>query len=114
MKYVLRTRDTFAIVLALVSGLFLASYDKRTDDTGIEVGLLLIASLGLSLLAPKRWWAVALMVGGFIPLQEVNTAVSYVSGARIPPPGLAALAVAFVGAFIGFAIARMSRMSAPA
>jgi hypothetical protein len=101
-------RDAIAIVLALVSGMALASYDTRTDDTGIEVGLLLIASLVLALVAPKRWWAIALLVGGFIPLVEM--AVDLAPGHI--PPGAIALVVTYVGAFIGFAIARASRTSA--
>ena len=55
-------RDAIAVALALVAGVFLASYDLRTDDTGIEVGLLLIASVTLAVVAPKRWWLIALCV----------------------------------------------------
>lgn len=102
-------RGAIAIVLALACGMFLASYDTRTDDTGIELGLLLIASVVLAVVAPKRWWAVALLVGGFIPLVEMS--VQWRSG--VVPPGAVALVVTFVGALIGFAIARASsRVSA--
>ena len=101
-------RDAVAIILALGCGLALASYDTRTDDTAIELGLLLIASVGLTLLAPKRWWAVALLVGGFIPLVELAGGF----GAGGIPPGAIALAVTFAGALIGFAVARASRTSA--
>jgi hypothetical protein len=101
-------KDAVAIILALLCGLGLASYDTRTDDTAIELGLLVIASLLLALVAPKRWWAIALLVGGFIPLVEMN-------GQFTPghiPPGAIALVVTFVGALSGFAIARASRTSA--
>jgi hypothetical protein len=101
-------RDAVAIILALLCGLALASYDTRTDDTAIELGLLVIASLVLALVAPKRWWAIALLVGGFIPLVEM--ADQFAPGHI--PPGAIALVVTFVGAFIGFAIARASRTSA--
>ena len=101
-------RDAIALVVALVCGVALASYDTRTDDTAIELGLLVIASLGLTLVAPRRWWAIALLVGGFIPL--IETADQLTPG-RIPP-GAVALVVTFVGALIGFAVARASRTSA--
>ena len=97
-------RDALAIGLALLGGLLLAGYDLRTDDTAIEVGLLLIASGGLALVAPRRWWVVALCVG--LPIPVVELAVAH---AAFPPGGIAALGVAIVGALIGFAVARASR-----
>jgi hypothetical protein len=100
-------RNWIAIGVALVVGLLLASYDLRTDDTGIEVGLLLIASVTLAAIAPKRWWLIALCVGLPIPIVEIA-----VAPAALPPAGVAALVVAIVGALIGFAIARASRASA--
>ena len=96
-----------AIALALLAGVLLAIYDLRTDDTGIEVGLLLIASLLLALLAPKRWWLVALCVG--LPIPIVELAVGHAS---LPPPGVAALGVAIVGAVLGFASARAAMTTA--
>lgn len=99
-------RDAVAIGLAMLCGLALAWYDTRTDDTAIEVGLLLIASLTLTVLAPKRWWAVALLVGAFIPLVELAT--SPAAGVGVPA-GVAAVIVAFIGALIGFAISRASK-----
>jgi hypothetical protein len=101
-------KNAIAIVAALFCGLALASYDTRTDDTAIELGLLVIASVGLTLLAPKLWWAIALLVGGFIPLVEM---AGQFPPAHIPP-GAVALAVTFVGALGAFAIARASRTSA--
>ena len=63
-------KERVAIVLAAAAGLLLAIYDRRTDDTGVEVGLILIAVVGLSLLAPRRWWLIALLVVGPIPMIE--------------------------------------------
>jgi len=102
-------RDAIAILVALATGVFLARYDLNTDDTGIEVGLLLIASALLALAAPKRWWVVALCVGLPIPIVEL-----VVGHAPIPPAGVVALGVAVVGALIGSVIARASRSSSPA
>lgn len=97
-------KDALAIGLALLSGALLAGYDLRTDDTAIEVGLLLIASGGLALVAPRRWWVIALCVG--LPIPVVELAVAH---AALPPAGIAALGVAIVGALVGFAISRASR-----
>jgi hypothetical protein len=102
-------RNWIAIGLGLAVGLLLASYDLRTDDTGIEVGLLLIASVSLAALAPNRWWLIALCVG--LPIPIVELAVAHTT---VPPAGIAALGVAIVGALVGFAIARASRTNAPA
>ena len=102
-------KSWIAVALALAAGLLLASYDSRTDDTAIEVGLLLIASVGLAALAPARWWLIALCIGLPIPIAEI-----FVSHATIPPAGIAALVVAIIGALIGFATARASRTSAAA
>jgi hypothetical protein len=100
-------RDAISIGAALVAGILLASYDLRTDDTGIELGLLLIVSLILAALAPRRWWLIALCVGLPIPIVEA------VALHATPPAGAAALVVTIGGALIGFAIARGSRASAP-
>jgi len=99
-------RDTISIGVALVAGVLLASYDLRTDDTGIEVGLLLLVPLILAALAPKRWWVIALCVGLPIPIVES------VALHALPPAGAVALAVTIVGALIGFAIGRASRAGA--
>ena len=104
-------RDAIAILLAVLAGMALASLDMRTDDTGVEVGLVLIASVALAFVAPKRWWAIALLVGGFIPLVEMG--LSLAPGSRVPL-GVAAVGVALVGALSGFGIARASRSSSPA
>lgn len=101
-------KNAITLVAALLCGLALASYDTRTDDTAIELGLLVIASVGLTLLAPKLWFAIALLVGGFIPLVEMSGQFVRV------PAGAVALVVTFVGALIGFVIARASRTSAAA
>jgi hypothetical protein len=104
-------RNAIAVVLALGAGLLLATYDLRTDDTGIEVGLLLIISFALAFIAPRWWWAIALLLGGFIPIFEMS-----VQGlaAAPAPSGAVALVFTFIGALGGSAIARVSRMSAAA
>ena len=51
------------LAVALVVGFFLLSYDQRTDDTGVEAGLLVASSLALTLAAPRVAIAIALAVG---------------------------------------------------
>ncbi|MEP7002932.1 MAG: hypothetical protein ABI888_00165 [Chloroflexota bacterium] len=64
------TKERLALGIAIVAGLLLAFYDSRTDDTGIEVGLILISVVGLSVLAPRRWWLIAALVIVPIPVAE--------------------------------------------
>lgn len=99
-------KNAIVVVLALVAGLVLATYDLRTDDTGIEVGLLVISSIALAFVAPKRWWAVALLVGGFIPIFELSLKGLAAAPA---PSGIVALVFTFIGALCGVGIARMAR-----
>lgn len=101
-------RDALAALLALAAGTLLAVYDRRTDDTGIEVGLLLLASAGIALLAPRRWPLVALCVGLPIPLVEVAF-----GHAALPPAGIVALGVTIVGALAGSAVRRLPASSRP-
>ncbi|HEV2248975.1 MAG TPA: hypothetical protein VGT60_00515 [Candidatus Limnocylindria bacterium] len=99
-------RSAAALALALAAGVALATYDLRTDDTGIEVGLLLIVSIALAFVAPRRWWAIALLVGGFIPIFEL-----WSSGEGVPAPsGGIALVFTVIGSLSGFGIARASRV----
>ena len=99
-------RAALAILVTLGAGLLLARYDLGTDDAGIAVGVLLVASALLAVLAPKRWWLVALCVGLPIPVAELAF-----GHATLPPGGTVALGVAIIGALIGFAISRASRVS---
>ena len=92
--------------IAISAGVALAFYDLRTDDTGIEVGLLLIAAVTLAAIEPRRWWLVALCVGLPIPIVEI-----VVARASLPPASIAALMVAIIGALIGLAIGRAARVS---
>ena len=91
---------------AISAGVVLAFYDLRTDDTGVEVGLLLIAAVTLAAIEPRRWWLVALCVGLPIPVMEI-----VVAHASLPPAGVAVVVVAVIGALIGLAIGRAARVS---
>ena len=90
------------IVFALVAGFFLYGYDKRTDDTGVEVALIIAISMALTVAAPRAAIAIALAVG--LPI----AAGSILNG---NPPGIAALLIAGAGAFLGYAMRRGARLT---
>jgi hypothetical protein len=58
------------IAAALAVGLVLVGYDRRTDDTGIEVGVLILSALALTLAAPRV--AVAIALGIALPMTVLN------------------------------------------
>jgi hypothetical protein len=89
------------IALALVAGFVLYGYDQRTDDTGVEVALLIAIAMALTLAAPRVWIAIALGVG--LPI-----AVGSIMNGN--PPGIAAVLIAGAGAFLGYVMRRGSRI----
>jgi len=94
------------IVLACVAGLWLASIDARTDDTGIEASLIFLIAAALSAVRPRAAVLIALIVGTPIPIVEAMRT----SGL---PGGIAALgfsiAGALVGAYLGIVMRRAPR-----
>jgi len=84
------------IAAALALGLLLVGYDRRTDDTGIEVGVLALSALILTLLAPRVPIAIALAIG--LPMAVLNGSI----------PGLV---VAAIGAAVGYAMRRATQLS---
>jgi ethanolamine transporter EutH len=95
-------RDGALALVAVTSGLTLGYLDSRPswDDTGITAGLLLLSSALAAGVSGRRPWLWALLVGAWIPLFEVIGAGGLAS--------LAALAVSTVGAFGGYALARVT------
>ena len=85
------------IALALVAGFFLYGYDQRTDDTGVEVALIIAMAMALTLAAPRAAIAIALAVG--LPI----AAGSLLNGNA---PGIAALLIACAGALLGYVMRR--------
>ena len=86
-----------AIAASLAIGLFLLSYDQRTDDTGIEAGLLVISALGLTLAAPRA--AIAICLGVGLPIAAYD---AWHGGYA----ALVALVFSGVGAAVGYAMRR--------
>jgi hypothetical protein len=79
-------------------GLAAAYVDSRPtwDDTGVEVGAILLVSGLIALLGFKRPWLLALLVGVWIPLYGLVVSHS--------PASLIALVIAFLGAYAGWAL----------
>jgi hypothetical protein len=85
------------IGVALIAGFFLYGYDQRTDDTGVEVALIIAIAMALTLAAPRVAIAIALAIG--LPI----AAGSMLNG---NPPGIAALLIACAGALLGYVMRR--------
>ena len=79
------------IAVALVFGFLLVGYDRRTDDTGIEVAILAGSAFLFALLAPRVPIAIALAIA--LPMAMFNGSVI-------------ALVISSVGAGIGAALGR--------
>src|SRR5207302_4705293 len=82
------------IALACAGGLWLASVDARTDDTGVEAGLIFLIAAALSAVRPRAAVIIAMIVGAPIPISEA------LQGGGIPG-GIAALGFAGAGALAG-------------
>ena len=87
----------------MLVGFFLLGFDQRTDDTGVEVGLILAFSLALALAAPRR--AIAVALGVALPI----AAASVING-RIDVAAVV-LVIALVGAGLGWLMRRGSLAS---
>ncbi len=85
------------LVLAVLSGLFLAYVDSRPhwDDTGILAGGLLLGAGLLTLLGYRRPWLIALAIGLWIPLHDIFLSNNFTL--------LAVLLFPLAGAYAGWA-----------
>ena len=99
MRYVV---TALVIGAACAAGLWLASVDARTDDTGIEAGLIFLIAAALSAVRPRAAIIVALLVGAPIPILEAMR-----SGGI--PAGIAALGFSVAGALAGAAVGIVMR-----
>jgi hypothetical protein len=80
--------------LACFAGLWLASVDARTDDTGIEAGLLFLIAAALAAVRPRAAIVLAFVVGAPIPISEALRTGTF-------PVGIVALGFSVAGALIG-------------
>jgi len=101
-------RELLGPILALGFGLTIGFIDSRPewDDTGVTAGLLVAAAAVAALVAGRRPWLIALLVGLPTPLLEVPQTGQ--------PAAFLALVAAALGAFCGFVAARSLRRTAPA
>ena len=97
-------RDQLVILAAVLVGFFLLGYDQRTDDTGVEVGLILGLSLALALAAPRRWIAVALGVA--LPIVAASLFGGHLDVAAV------VLGIAAIGAWLGWMMRRGTLLAA--
>ena len=82
------------VALACLAGLWLVLVDARTDDTGIEAGIVFLTAAALSAIRPRAAIIVAAVVGAPIPIAEALRSGGF-------PAGIAALGFSVAGALIG-------------
>jgi hypothetical protein len=92
------------VVAACVAGLWLTSYDARTDDTGLEAGLLFLISAALAAMRPRGAIIIAFIVGAPIPIAEALRTGSF-------PAGIVALGFSVAGALVGAYLGMIARRS---
>ena len=91
--------------LACPAGLWLASVDARTDDTGIEAGLIFLIGAALAAVRPRAAIVIAFIVGAPIPISEALRTGTF-------PVGIAALGFSVAGALVGAWVGIMVRRNA--
>jgi hypothetical protein len=102
-----RTVVTAVVVgLACAAGLWLVSVDARTDDTGIEAGLIFLIAAVLAAVRPRAAIVIAAVVGAPIPIAEALQSGTF-------PPGIVALGFSVAGALVGAYLGIIVRRSAP-
>ena len=60
-----------AYLFCLAVGLFLARFELHTDDTGVEVFLILLFTFVLGCSKPRHAWQWALLVGPWAPAADL-------------------------------------------
>jgi len=93
------------LVLACLAGLWLTLVDARTDDTGIEAGLLFLIAAALAAVRPRAAMVIAFIVGAPIPISEALQSGAF-------PAGIVALGFSVAGALIGAYLGIVTRRSA--
>jgi hypothetical protein len=88
------------LLVAVLAGFFLLGYDQRTDDTGVEAGLILAVSLAFALAAPRR--AVGVALGVSLPIVAASLLGGHLDVAIV------VLGIALIGAGLGWSMRRVS------
>ena len=89
-----------AYSFSIAAGAFLGHFELHTDDTGVEVFLLLLATFLLGCLRPARAWQWSLLVGLWIPGAELLFGKSPVN-ASTGSVAAFVLAVGLAGSYLG-------------
>lgn len=97
--------SALVIALACVAGLWLVSVDTRTDDTGIEAGLIFLIAAAFAAVRPRAAIIIAFIVGSPIPVAEALRTGSF-------PAGIVALGFSVAGALLGAYLGIMVRRTA--
>ena len=99
---VVRLKFFLLLIAAVAIGLTICWIDSRStwDDAGITAFMLFGAALLMGLLAERNPWLMAIAIGVWIPLWQINQDANYGS--------LFALGVAFAGAYFGFGIRKIA------
>ena len=92
------------IALACIAGLWLVSVDARTDDTGIEAGLIFLIAATLAAVRPRAAIVIAFIVGAPIPIAEALRTGTF-------PAGIVALGFSVAGALVGAYLGIITRRS---
>jgi hypothetical protein len=93
------------VILACVAGLWLVSVDARTDDTGIEAGLIVLIAGALSAVRPRAAIVLAFIVAAPIPIAEALQTGHF-------PAGIVALGFGVAGALVGAYLGIIARRNA--
>lgn len=93
------------IALAAVAGLWLVAVDARTDDTGIEAGLIFLIAAALAAVRPRAAIVIAFIAAAPIPVAEALRTGGF-------PVGIVAVGVSVAGALVGAYLGNILRRSA--
>ena len=94
-----------AYLFCLAAGAFLGRFELHTDDTGVEVGLLLLATFVLGCWHPRHAWQWAILAALWIPAADVIGRHVRVNASSIPVTAFV-LAVGLAGSYLGVLVRR--------
>jgi hypothetical protein len=101
-------RSVVAYVLCAAAMVFLGRFELHTDDTGVEVGLLLSLPFLLGCLHLRNAWQWGLLVGSSVPLAHVFSGTGSPLDFRVV---LFVIAVATIGSYAGVAARKAIRFA---
>jgi len=99
----MKLTEIAAYVLCIAADAFLMRFELHTDDAGVMVLFILVATCLLGSLHPQRAWQWALLVGLCVPAADLIFGSSHAPSGSADAAKLAAFVVAIglVGAYAG-------------